>query len=117
MAGPVNHNALHGIAQHKHGRHHDRQGHVRVNAPTLFQRINTIEGHHERGAMRKIDDVQHTIDQGQPERNQSIDCARGQTIEQGRQQNAGIKHHQTLLLRNSNRKHQAFKGKIGSTSR
>ena len=83
MAGPVNDYSLHGIAQHKHGGHHERQSHIRVNAPTLFQCVDTIKRHHERGPMRKIDDVQHTIDQGQPKRNQSIDCARGQTIEQG----------------------------------
>jgi len=28
--------ALHGITQHKHGRHHERQGHIRINTPPLF---------------------------------------------------------------------------------
>ena len=77
MTGPVDDQTLHAIAQHKHGGHHEGQGHIRVDAPTLFEGIHAIQRHHERGAVGKVDDVQHTIDQGQPQRNQGIDSAGG----------------------------------------
>ena len=49
----------------------------------LLEQVDGVERHHQRRAMGEVDDVQHAVDQRQPQRHQRIDRAGGQAVEDG----------------------------------
>ncbi|MNT08265.1 hypothetical protein D3C72_1430020 [compost metagenome] len=92
MAGAVDHNALQRIAQREHARHHQGQRRIRVDAQPVFQQVDGVQRHHQRGAVGKVDDVQHPVDQGQAQGDQRIHRAGRQAVEHGRKEDGGIQH-------------------------
>ena len=51
----------------------------------LLEQVDGIQRQHQRGAVGEVDDVQHAVNQRQAERDQRIDRARGQAVEQRRE--------------------------------
>ena len=49
-------------------------------------------GHGQQRAMGKVDDVQHAVDQREPERDQRVDRAGHQAVEDGRDEDDGREH-------------------------
>ena len=86
VAGAADHAALQRVAEREHRRHHDRQRQVRVDAEETLQAVDAVQRHHQRRAVREVDDVQHAVDQRQAERHQRVDRAGGDAVEQRREE-------------------------------
>ena len=107
VAGAVDHEALQGVAQQEHARHHQREGRVGIDAQALLQQVHGVQRHHEGGPVGEVDDVQHAVDQRQSQRDQRVYRAGRQAVEHRGKEDGGIEHART----------QAFSGKMGSACR
>ena len=83
VARPADHESLQRVAQREHGAHHDGQGEERIDAEPGEQEVDAVQRDHQRRAVREVDDVQDPVDEGQPERDQRIDGALGQAVQEG----------------------------------
>ena len=92
MRSRTDEEALQGIAEHeKYGRKQE-DGDVRIKAQQPKGEERGEQGRTQQRAMRKIDDVEHAVDQRQPESNKGIDRADQQTVEDRRNQDGGRQH-------------------------
>ena len=84
VAGRADDKALQGITEPEKQRRQRHRCEVRVEAKHF---ISKERGEHGRGQQRtvgEVDDVQHAVDQRQPERDQSIHCPGHQSVEHRR---------------------------------
>jgi hypothetical protein len=86
------HKALHAIAERKECRRDQKRGEIGVKPEFL----EGEEGREQRGAQQRAmgegDDVQHAVDQRQPKRDQRIDRAGHQAVDDGCEQYDGGEH-------------------------
>src|SRR5690606_11371792 len=81
MAGMAYDKALQAITDRKQGQRLYRQGKIRIDTEQAVQEEHTIERQHQQASMGEIDDVQNAVDQRQPQRNQSIDRAGREAVQ------------------------------------
>ena len=86
------HKTLQAIAEREECRRDQKRGEIRIKPEFL----EGEEGREQRGAqqraMGEVDNVQHAINQRQPERDQRIDCAGHQAVDDGCEQYDGGEH-------------------------
>ena len=71
---------------------HDRQGGVGIDADQPPEIEDGIHGQHQQAAMGEVDDVQHAVDQRQPDGDQHIDSAGQKAVQDAREEKGGIEH-------------------------
>ena len=89
--------ALQGIAEREEYRREQEHGDVRIEPQQAIGEESGEQGRGQHRAMREIDDVQHAVDQRQPERDQRIDRAGQQTVEDRGDQDDGRQHGRDTL--------------------
>ena len=92
MAGAVDHDPLQAVAEREHRRHDKRQRQVRVDAGAVLEKVDRVKRHHQRRAVREVDDVQDAVDQGQAERDQCVHGACRHAVQERRQENRDVEH-------------------------
>src|SRR5260221_7639146 len=85
--------ALQRIAQHEHRRNDDRQSEIGIDAEERVEEIDAVERQHQQAAMGEIDDVQHAVDQRQPERHQRVNRAGGDAVQHRREHDLQLEHY------------------------
>ena len=75
--------ALQAITENEKSGHQDQYRHIRIDASQGIKKESRIERQHQQAAMRKIDDVQHAIDQRQSERDEGVNRPRRHSIQHG----------------------------------
>ena len=80
------------IADQEERRNEDRQGEVGIDAELRLQEIRAVERQHQQAAVGEVDDVQHAVDQREPERDQRVDRADGEAVQHGRHEDGNVRH-------------------------
>ena len=88
MAGRANHQALQRVAEAEEDQRQRDDRDIGIDAG-LKREVDREHRRTQDRAMGEIDDVQHAIDQRQPDRDQRIDRAGHQAVEHGGSQDIG----------------------------
>ena len=97
VRGRTDDEALQRIADAKKGRRQQEDGEIRIDAERPIGEVGSKHGSGEQRAVGEIDDVKHAVDQRQAERDQRIDRAGQQTVDDGGSQDGRRQHGLTLL--------------------
>ena len=92
VAGRLDDEALQHVAECEEGRHQHEDGDVGIDAAESVEKERRIQRQHQKTAMREIDDVQNTVDQGQAERDEGVNRPHRHAVQNSGQQQAKVEH-------------------------